>query len=69
MAIVKAFAYGTDEVRISKFLNSCGVDILGVSHVEEGVSLKRAGVSQAIFCDQHAPYEVAKAVKWGWKLR
>ena len=41
-----------------------GVDILGVSYVEEGVSLKRAGVQQAIFSINAAPYEAAKVVKW-----
>lgn len=64
MIMVKALAYGTDDVRMSKFLANSGIDILGVSYVEEGVSLKRAGVRQAIFSINAAPYEVAKVVKW-----
>lgn len=64
MVMVKAFAYGTDEVRIGKFLSTCGVDILGVSYVEEGVVLKRAGVTQSIFVINAPIYEVAKVVKW-----
>jgi alanine racemase len=64
MIMVKALAYGTNDVRISKFLESCGVDILGVSYVDEGVALKRAGVKQAIFSLNAAIYEAAKAVKW-----
>lgn len=64
MVMVKAFAYGTDEVRISKFLSTCGIHILGVSYVDEGVALKRAGATQSIFVI-HAPiYEVVKVVKW-----
>ena len=64
MVMVKAFAYGTDEVRIGKFLSTCGIDILGVSYVEEGVVLKRAGVTQSIFVINAPLYEVAKVVKW-----
>lgn len=64
MVMVKAFAYGTDEVRIGKFLSTCHVDILGVSYVDEGVVLKRAGVTQSIFVINAPIYEVGKVVKW-----
>lgn len=64
MVMVKALAYGTDDIRMAKFLFSCGIDILGVSYVDEGVALKRAGVRQAIFSINAAPYEAAKVVKW-----
>ena len=68
MVMVKALAYGTDGVRISKFLESCHIDILGVSFVDEGVALKRAGVSQSIFVIQAAAYEAYKVVKWGLEI-
>lgn len=64
MAMVKAIAYGTDEVRMARFLISCGIDILGVSYVDEAVVLKRAGVAQSIFVINAAIYEAAKIVKW-----
>jgi len=64
MVMVKALAYGTDEVRMAKFLVTCGIDILGVSYVEEGVVLKRTGVTQSIFVINAAVYEAAKVVKW-----
>lgn len=64
MVIVKALAYGTDDIRMSKFLSNCGVDILGVSYVDEGVALKRAGVHLPIFSINAALYEAAKVVKW-----
>jgi alanine racemase/UDP-N-acetylmuramoyl-tripeptide--D-alanyl-D-alanine ligase len=64
MVIVKALAYGTDDIRMAKFLDTCKIDILGVSYVEEGVTLKQAGVKQAIFSINVAPYETAKVVKW-----
>lgn len=64
MVMVKALAYGTDDVRISKFLENNDVDILGVSYVDEAIALKRAGVRQAIFSISAAPYEAKKIVKW-----
>lgn len=64
MVMVKAFAYGTDEIRMAKFLETCQIDILGVSYVDEAIILKRAGVKQAIFVINAALYEIAKVVKW-----
>lgn len=68
MIMVKALAYGTDEIRMAKFLETCGVDILGVSYVDEGVVLKRAGVNQSIFVINAAVYEAAKVVKWNLEI-
>lgn len=64
MVVVKALAYGTNDIRMAKFLATCGVDILGVSYVDEGVALKRSGVTQSIFAISAALYEAAKVVKW-----
>lgn len=64
MVMVKALAYGTDDIRMAKFLASCKIDILGVSYVEEGVSLRRSGISQSIFVINAALYETAKVVNW-----
>lgn len=68
MVMVKALAYGTNEIIIAKFLETCHVDILGVSYADEGVSLKRAGVSQSIFVINAAIYEAAKIVKWDLEI-
>jgi alanine racemase len=64
MVAVKALAYGTDDVRIAKFLGTCGIDILCVSYVDEGIALKRSGVKQTIFVINAAIYEAVKIVKW-----
>lgn len=64
MAMVKGLSYGTEAYRMAQHLSTCGVDILGVSYVDEGVALKRSGIKQCIFAIQSAPYEAAKAVKW-----
>lgn len=64
MVMVKALAYGTDDRRMAHFLRDEKIDILGVSFVDEAVSLKMSGVRQAIFVLHAAPYESAKAVRW-----
>lgn len=68
MVMVKAAAYGTDTFRIAKFLKSCGIDILGVSYVEEGVSLRQMGVTDTIFVLNAVDYEIEHVVKWGLEI-
>lgn len=64
MVMLKALAYGTNDIRMGKFLATCGIDIFGVSYSDEGVALRRAGIKQAIFVINAAVYEAAKIVKW-----
>lgn len=68
MVMVKALAYGTDNIRMAKFLETCGIDILGVSCIDEGVALKRAGATQSIFVINAAIYEAEIAVKWDLEI-
>lgn len=68
LVIVKALAYGTDDVRMANFLASCGIDILGVSFVDEGVSLRKCGIKTAIFIINAAVYEAAKVVKGDFEV-
>lgn len=44
MAVVKAFAYGTDAVKIANKLIDLGVNYLAVAYAAEGVALRRAGI-------------------------
>ncbi|NQZ44701.1 MAG: alanine racemase [Flavobacteriaceae bacterium] len=44
MAVVKAFAYGSDAVAVSQKLEDLGADYLAVAYVKEGVALREAGV-------------------------
>lgn len=44
MAVVKAYAYGSDSVEIAKELVGLGVDYLAVAYVNEGVILRDAGI-------------------------
>jgi alanine racemase len=48
MACVKADAYGHGLVPVAKRLVCCGVDYLGVASLEEGIDLRKAGVSAPV---------------------
>jgi alanine racemase len=48
MGIVKANAYGHGLVPVARHLQAQGVDQLGVAFVEEGVTLRRAGITTPI---------------------
>lgn len=48
MAVVKAFAYGSDSQMVAKELESLGVDYFAVAYAYEGKLLREAGVSVPI---------------------
>jgi len=48
MAVVKAYAYGSDSAEIAKKLEKLGVDYLAVAYVKEGVILRDVGIKTPI---------------------
>ncbi len=48
MAVVKAFAYGSDAVKIAQKLETLGVDYFAVAYVREGIALRDAGIATPI---------------------
>lgn len=50
LAVVKANAYGHGAVAISRALENEGAQIFGVATIEEGIELRRAGISSPILC-------------------
>ena len=50
MAAVKANAYGHGAVQCARRLESAGVDWFGVALPEEGIELRRAGITRPILC-------------------
>lgn len=62
MGMVKAQAYGTDSVLLSRHLLRWGVDVLGVANVDEAIVLRNAGIEEDIFVFNAASYEVHKVV-------
>lgn len=48
LAVVKAFAYGSDACEIAKHLQEQDVDYFAVAYVDEGVALRKAGITKPI---------------------
>lgn len=48
IGVVKAFAYGSDSVKIAKKLEDLGVDFLAVAYTNEGVALRKGGLKWPI---------------------
>ncbi|NJB71400.1 alanine racemase [Saonia flava] len=48
LAVVKAFAYGSDAVEIAIKLDTLGVDYFAVAYVKEGVALREVGIKTPI---------------------
>lgn len=48
LAVVKAFAYGSDALKIAQRLEELEVDYFAVAYVSEGVTLRKAGIKKPI---------------------
>ncbi len=48
LAVVKAFAYGSDASEVAKFLENQKIDYFAVAYTQEGVALRDAGVKTPI---------------------
>lgn len=48
LAVVKAFAYGSDASAVANYLQNLNVDYFAVAYVMEGVSLRDAGITKPI---------------------
>ncbi|MBU2949734.1 alanine racemase [Tamlana agarivorans] len=48
MAVVKAYAYGSDSCEIALYLEKLGVDYFAVAYIEEGLALRKGGVTAPI---------------------
>lgn len=60
MGVVKADAYGHGDGMIAKKLAQNGFSWFGVSNIEEGISLRRQGITQPILVLGYTPAECAK---------
>lgn len=48
IAVVKAFAYGSDAETVASYLQDLDVDYFAVAYVNEGISLRKAGIYKPI---------------------
>lgn len=64
LAVVKANAYGHGAVEVSRALQAVGVDYLGVTRIEEGAELRRAGMQAPILVfSPPIPNQIGEALK------
>jgi alanine racemase len=48
LAVVKAFAYGNDAIKIAQYLQYLNADYFAVAYTSEGVALREAGITKPI---------------------
>ncbi|CAG7647012.1 alanine racemase [Paenibacillus allorhizosphaerae] len=64
MAVVKADAYGHGAVEVSREALQCGVDYIAVAFLDEGLELRRAGITAPILVLGYTPPE---GLETAWK--
>ncbi|MFY0712204.1 alanine racemase [Seonamhaeicola sp. NFXS20] len=48
LAVVKAFSYGNDSIKIANYLQNLGADYFAVAYASEGIELRKAGITLPI---------------------
>ena len=48
LAVVKAFAYGSDASKIANYLENLNVNYFAVAYINEGIALRKAGITKPI---------------------
>lgn len=64
MAMVKAFSYGSGSFEIANLLQFHGVDYLAVAYADEGVELRRAGITMPIMVMNPEPASFDAILHW-----
>ena len=64
LAVVKACAYGSDPLKISKFLEKLNVDYLAVAYVSEAVKIREGGVKKPILIFHPQPNNFVDIIKY-----
>ncbi|TDN88159.1 alanine racemase [Salegentibacter sp. 24] len=63
MSVIKAYAYGNDSVAIAKKLDELGTDYFAVAYTEEGIRLRKAGISKPILILHPQPINYAAIIE------
>lgn len=64
MAMVKAYAYGSGSFEIANALQFAGVDYLSVAYVDEGVALRKAGITLPIMVMSPEASAFDRMISW-----
>ena len=63
LAVVKAFAYGSDAVEVAKYLQELKVDYFAVAYTDEGIALRDAGITTPILVLHPLPLSFESIIK------
>lgn len=63
LAVVKAFAYGSDSIEVAKHLQKLEVDYFAVAYTKEGVALREAGITRPILVLHPQPANFRTIIK------
>lgn len=64
LAVVKAFAYGNQASKIAIYLQNLGVNYFAVAYLNEGVALRKAGVTVPILVLHPQPVNFKKIIEY-----
>jgi alanine racemase len=64
MAMVKAFAYGSGSYEIAGLLQYAGVDYLTVAYTDEGIDLRRSGITMPIMVMSPDVSSFSRMIAW-----
>ncbi len=63
LAVVKAFAYGSDAAQVAKYLQELNIDYFAVAYTYEGVALRDAGITTPILVLHPQPVSFDTIIK------
>jgi alanine racemase len=64
MAMVKAFSYGSGSFEIAHLLQFAGVDYLSVAYTDEGITLRKAGITMPIMVMSPDAISFDRMIAW-----
>ena len=64
LAVVKAYAYGSDPSKIATFLQKLKVDYFAVAYTSEGVKLRESGIKKPILVFHPQPESLSAIIKY-----
>lgn len=64
MAMVKAFAYGSGSYEIASLLQYAGIDYLSVAYTDEGIGLRKAGITMPIMVMSPDAISFDRMIAW-----
>lgn len=64
MAMVKAFSYGSGSYEIAHLLQYSGVDYLSVAYTDEGIALRKAGITKPIMVMSPDAISFDRMIAW-----